>query len=203
METPGGGPSRLIVPAFLLGFLAVLPSFVIELSLRSWNVFFEGPAADFIRAFLLVALVEETMKFLSVRVFLYNRRDFRRITDGILTTLAAGFGFAFFENIFYTFGNPAALILRGVTSVPLHAVASGILGYYVGLSKFAYKSFFRKGLFIACGLHGFYDFFLFRGSPTAYLALPTLAAGACLLRRLYREALRLDEKEGRSRFRAK
>ncbi len=196
----GGGPPGLVFPAFFLGFIAVLPAAVVELGLRAMGGFSGGVAGDLLRAFLSAALVEEAMKLLAVRVFLYHRREFRRITDGIRATMAAGFGFAFFENIFYTFEDPLTLILRGLTSVPMHAVASGILGYHVGLSRFTYRPSYGRGILAAVLFHGLYDFFLFRGSGTAFLALPTLGAAAMVLRNLHRRAVLQDEREGRSRL---
>ena len=192
------GSRRLVLPAFFLGFLAVIPALFLELSLRPYESVYSGIGGDLFRAFLVAGAVEEGMKFLAVRIFLYPRRDFGRITDGIAATTAAGLGFAFFENIFYTFGNPWTLVLRGLTSVPLHAVASAILGYYMGLSKFSYKPLFFRGFLIATAVHGAYNFFLFQGSWYGLFAVPVLIIAFRLVRRLYADAVLRDEREGRS-----
>jgi RsiW-degrading membrane proteinase PrsW (M82 family) len=152
---------------------------------------------DLFRAFAIAGAVEEGAKYLAVRVFLYPRGSFRRITDGITTAVAAGLGFAFFENIFYTFGSFETLLLRGLTSVPLHAAASGILGYHLGTQKFSYRPAGPRGLAAAAAVHGLYNFFLFRGSWLSILTVPTVYFALRFVIRAYRRAQALDREEGR------
>ena len=190
-------PSSLPLPAFLVGFLAVLPALIVELSLAPYESLLGGPLRDFLKAFFFVALVEEGSKFLAVRIFFYKRKDFRGISDGVALAVAAGMGFAFFENLFFSFSGPMIFLLRGLTSVPLHAAASGILGYYIGLTKFSYKPLLGRGLLLAVGLHGFYDFLLFLDSWLSFFTLPVilLAVGTAL--RFNKTAWDRDFREGR------
>ena len=88
-------------------------------------------------------------------------------------------------------------LLRGFTSVPLHGAASGILGYYVGLTKYTYRPFIGKGLLLAVLLHGFYDFLLFLGSWIAVFTLPVIFLSVGMVLRFYRTAWERDLKEGR------
>jgi RsiW-degrading membrane proteinase PrsW (M82 family) len=44
-------------------------------------------------------------------------------------------GFAFVEDFLYGYADLGVLLLRAFTAVPLHAVASGVMGYYVGIEK--------------------------------------------------------------------
>jgi len=190
-------PSRSIIPAFFAGFLAVIPALTLELVLRPYEIHLAGIVKHFFKAFLIIALVEEGSKFLAVKLFFYRKRDFRRISDGVVLALAAGMGFAFFENIFFSFSDPSIFLLRGMTSVPLHAAASGILGYYVGLSKFSHRPCFGKGLLVAISIHGFYDFLLFFDSWIALVTLPSVLLSLGVMIRLYRSAVEKDEEEGR------
>lgn len=151
-----------------------------------------------VKAFAVAGLVEEGIKYLVIRIFIYNRKEFDEVTDGIVYTITASLGFAFFENIFYSFGSPAVLVIRGLTAVPLHASASGILGYHIGLSKFNEKSYIGRGLAYAVLIHGFYDFFLFTGTLVSVLVLPLLIFSLALLLRLNGKAKELDRLAGRS-----
>ena len=152
----------------------------------------------FARAFIVAALVEEGIKLLTVRFYIYSKPEFDEITDGITYTITASLGFACFENILYSTGGLATVLLRGFTAVPLHAIAAGIMGYYIGYSKFSGTNQIIKGLFLAVLIHGLYDFFLFTNSALGYLVLPLLALGWMSLRRLHKKALALDRMAGRS-----
>ena len=92
----------------------------------------------FIKPFLSVALVEESIKLLILIFLLYRNNSFKTIKDGIIYTIAIAIGFAFFENIIYMTGagNRISLFLsRSITTVPLHALCGAYIGYYAGLSK--------------------------------------------------------------------
>ena len=191
-------PPVLIWKTFFAGFLAVIPAAVVEQVFGYVDSSFSGLAADLIRAFGIAGLVEEGTKLAVVRVYVYPKSQFDEIADGIVYTITAGLGFAFFENILYSFGPTSILIMRGVTAVPLHAVSAGILGYYIGLSKFGGRRVFAKGLAYAVLIHGIYDYLLFTGSWAAVLVLPLLYVCFRILQSLYRKALAADRAAGRS-----
>lgn len=195
-------PPRLIWSIFLAGFLAVVPAALIE---QLFSALGRGstPAGAFVRAFAIAGLVEEGTKLLVVRLFVYGRPEFDEVADGIIYTITAGLGFAFFENLLYSFGPfgfvpPGVLLMRGVTAVPLHAVAAGIMGYYIGRSKFGERRLFGRGLLYAVLIHGSYDWLLFTGSWPSLFVLPLLFFGFRVLQNLYRRALAEDRAEGRS-----
>ena len=88
-------------------------------------------------------------------------------------------------------GDTSTAIIRAFTAVPLHAFASGIMGYYIGKAKFAStseeeKALTYRGLFTAIVIHGLYNFILFVSVynangyfgflifPLLYLAFKTL-----------------------------
>ncbi len=191
-------PLSLIWKIFAIGCLAVIPAGIIELLLNTFSSIFSGLLLRIIRAFFIAACVEETLKLSVVRLFAYNRTAFDEITDGIIYTISAGLGFALFENLLYSFGPPLVLIIRGLSAVPLHAIASGIMGYYIGVSKFDDRTRIRQGLLYAILIHGLYDFFLFTGSAVSFLVIPLLFVGWLILRRLINNALRMDRERGLS-----
>lgn len=185
-------PRMLVFVTFLLGFFAVIPAIVVEVIFTELASNISGLAYLLIRAFVIAALVEESAKLAVVRVFLFRRDAFNEFSDGILYTITASLGFAFFENILYSFGPAYALIIRGLTAVPLHAAASGILGYYIGVTKMTGRNRIFTGMLWAVAIHGLYDFLLFTGTLFSLLVIPLLIASILVVRRLYRISQRQD-----------
>lgn len=191
-------PAALIWKIFVIGFFSIFPAIIIEMILEPMTLFSSGLQSIFARAFIVAALVEEGIKLAVVRAYIYNKPEFDEITDGITYTIAASMGFACFENILYSTGELSTVLLRAFTAVPLHAIASGVMGYYIGFSKFSGTNQIVKGLLLAILIHGLYDFFLFTNSILGYLVLLLLLAGWIFLKRLHRQAMQLDRMAGRS-----
>ena len=191
-------PVSLVLKVFILGFISVLPAILIEMLLSNFISSKNQLLTIIIRAFIIAGLVEEGIKLKTVMLFALPNNNFDEITDGIVYTITASLGFAVFENIFYSFGPFSVLIIRGITAVPLHAIASGIMGYFIGKSKFGDPNLKYKGLIIAVLIHGFYDFFLFYGSWLPVLIIPLLLISGGVLLKLYKSALSNDRAFGRS-----
>ena len=162
-------PKGLIVKLFIWGAISVFPAIALELAF-SWffrSFSFSRLLYSFFRAFLIAALCEEFIKLQIVKRTVYNNVNFDEVMDGIVYTVTASLGFACLENIFYVMNKGLSTALsRAFTAVPMHAIASGIMGYYIGKAKFANslrreKSLIYIGLFLAILIHGFYDFLLF------------------------------------------
>jgi len=181
-------PNSMITKVFLLGMLATLPAIVLELTLRS--LFALLPFSDgiilILYIFLGVALIEELIKFLVVRVFVYKNKALDEPLDLMLYMIIAALGFAAFENILILFGlgpaspvsNIVALTLvRLVGATFLHALVSGTFGYFLARSFFDKKKkhwYFAIGLLIATLLHGFFNFYILKGESMAKLLVPGL-----------------------------
>ncbi|MBT3275639.1 MAG: PrsW family intramembrane metalloprotease [Spirochaetales bacterium] len=191
-------PPRLVLATFILGFFAVLPALILELIVSEFGEKLTGTAYLLFRAFVIAAFVEEGVKLGVIRIFVYRKPAFDEVTDGILYAVTASLGFAFFENILYSFGPPALLIIRGLTAVPLHAAASGIMGYYLGFAKVKQENHILKGFLIAIAIHGLYDFLLFTRTMYGFLVIPLLIAAILYLRTLFRKAQKLDRQNGDS-----
>jgi RsiW-degrading membrane proteinase PrsW (M82 family) len=187
-------PAGLLLKTFFIGFAAVLPAALIELLIESLQLFTAPLPRAFFRAFVVAALVEEGVKLKVVQSVVLSRPEFDEYSDGIIYTIAASLGFAFFENIFYSFGPPAVLLIRGVTAVPLHASASGVMGYYIGRAKFAEPGAAKWGLLFAVLIHGLYDLFLFLGGWMSILVLPVLALSIMRVLQLWNKAVENDRK---------
>jgi hypothetical protein len=97
------------------------------------------PVAAFSLIFL--AFAEEYSKHLIVRFT--DDDSIRSIDDSIEFSIIVGLAFAFAENVLLYFprllaeGDAATLLLRSVLTVLMHAVASGIFGYFYGLAHFS------------------------------------------------------------------
>jgi len=119
---------------------------------------------QFIRAFFVVALIEEFSKYIIVRYYSQPKKDFNEPFDGIVYAVMVSMGFAAVENIFYVIeGGIGVALLRAITAIPAHATFGIIMGYFMGIAKFSNHK--RKwnliGLSLAIVFHGTYDFFLF------------------------------------------
>lgn len=190
-------PLRLIFRAVLLGFASTVAVIAIGLLLdlpgrlgpRLWSVAWS--------AFITAALLEESAKAFVLRRFFYTNPAFDEVLDGIVYAMCVSLGFAFAENLLYGLSNTSVLILRAFSAVPLHASATGIMGYWYGLAKRSgnprlSRRMMRVGLAWAVGLHGFYNFFLMLGGATALLALLVLGVGIVRLSACIRGASAID-----------
>ncbi|HDQ14971.1 MAG TPA: PrsW family intramembrane metalloprotease [Sediminispirochaeta sp.] len=191
-------PKGLIFFAFALGFVAVIPAALLEILIDPLAANYPPVLRLFFRAFIVAGLVEEGTKLFVVRRFIIDKPAFDEIMDGIVYTVSASLGFAFFENLFYSTGEPATLIIRGLTAVPLHALASGIMGYFLGLSKFERPGAWKSGLALAVFIHGLYDFLLFLGGAFAFFVFPLMLWSLRGLSIYQTRAVRADRKAGRS-----
>ncbi len=118
-------------------------------------------------AFIGVAVVEETGKYLGLKISTWKHREFNYTFDGIVYSVAVSLGFALVENIIYVFRfGPGTGMFRALTAIPAHASFGVYMGYFYGLAKF-YEVAGNKGRktrnlwlgwTVATLLHGFYDF---------------------------------------------
>ncbi|MGV6844500.1 MAG: PrsW family intramembrane metalloprotease [Lutibacter sp.] len=119
---------------------------------------------QFIKALLMVGLVEETSKYVIIRYYAQPKKAFNEPFDGIVYAVMVSMGFAFVENLFYVFeGGFNTGILRAFTAIPAHATFAIIMGYFMGKAKFSNNKIILNltGLALAILFHGLYDFFLF------------------------------------------
>ena len=192
----------------IFGALTCIPAGIIEVLetklLGDEVVGFQG---SFTNAFLIAAVTEETVKLLVVLIYLWKKPHFDEVMDGILYTAAASLGFALLENVLYSAANPVTGLVRAFTAVPLHAVASGIMGYSVGRAKFAKSGtvvWLAFGLMCAVAIHGTYDWALMSGGTFGFAKaeggliglleiLPIVLVGGGVLRLLVRHAQKLDD----------
>ncbi|MGV7221949.1 MAG: PrsW family intramembrane metalloprotease [Nitrospinales bacterium] len=161
-------PKILVLKSFFLGCLAVFPTHYYEsaayevLGMQTLqdecSPFFWAKTICY--SFLGVALAEEFCKFLFLKAFICDEREFNEPFDGIVYSGMVGCGFATVENVMYVLqGGQAVGVLRMITAVPGHAFLGIILGYFVGRAKFSINRIRHliQGLATVVILHGFYD----------------------------------------------
>lgn len=157
-------PRRLVIRAFIYGMAAVVPVALIEMPFGPLLTRPPNLAVLLLGAVFIVGLAEEYAKYLAVRLSVYSLPEFNEVMDGIIYAVAAGLGFAVVENLFYAINFGIKVVpVRGLVTSLAHASFSGIMGYYLGLSRILpqyAKPLIRKGLTYAVGLHGVYDFLL-------------------------------------------
>ncbi len=164
-------PFKLILKAFLLGCISVIPAYYIE---RFAFYYFDDFYGNFFKAaiasYIVIGLTEEGSKFLFFRKFLFKHRELNEPYDAILYAVMVSLGFATVENVLYVMeGGSKVALLRMFTAVPAHAAFAILFGYFAGLAKFAHtksQSFIllSLGLLIAVLVHGTYDLLLFIGN---------------------------------------
>ncbi|WP_340100871.1 PrsW family intramembrane metalloprotease [Salinibaculum salinum] len=125
--------------------------------------------------FLVVAPIEETVKWASIRIHAYKDDRFDAVIDGVVYGAIAGLGFAAIENFIYIINiysaaapAGAAAQLEGASQTayvrafvgPGHVIYSAFAGYYLGLAKFNPANrgpIVVKGLVIAVFIHALYN----------------------------------------------
>ncbi len=170
-------PKKMILKIFFWGIIIAIPVVLLELGvaaeINNINSFLNDHLNDFwiifLYTFLGVALVEETLKYLVVRYKVLQHHEFDEPVDVMIYMIIVALGFAAIENtllLFYAsydlFGATFLTILRFIGATFLHALCSGLLGYFLALSFFATRKkrikFVLIGLGISILLHGLFNF---------------------------------------------
>ena len=142
--------------------------------------------------YLVVGPVEETVKWLAVRMYAYRSPRFDAVIDGAVYGAVAGLGFATIENALYitdAVSNPVIGNVLGAgggitparaIAGPGHVIYSAFAGYYLGLAKFNRDRagpIAVKGLLIAVLIHATYNTLTFVPATVALvLGVPNYLA---------------------------
>lgn len=172
-------PLRYLILSFVLGLICASIVPFMNDRLSPLFSFTQGTAWELlITAFFLIAFLEELIKFICLRFFMYYRRVFNEPMDGIVYGVMIGMGFATLENLYFVIeGGWQVAIVRMFTAVPAHAVFGVVMGYYVGKAKYNKEASFTyslKAFFVPVFLHGLYNYLLLQDK------LPGLGLAAIL-----------------------
>lgn len=179
-----------ITLAFLLGIISVPAAFAVEgAAQRLWQLFspatahyFEGPILPLqgivdvllpaIATFLVVATVEEGIRYVVMRIWFRRSKKIDQVFDGLVIGVAIGLGFATFENTLYFLslfevGSYNTLVfvffLRFLISTLAHISFGGIMGALIAKGTFDFYTagkYFVPAFFIPWFVHGLFDLLL-------------------------------------------
>lgn len=125
---------------------------------------------------VMVGLLEEGAKLLSVRLTVYYSRAFDDVVHGVVFSSAAALGFATVENARYVnWHGPEVLVGRVILSTFGHVLQSMIWGFAMGAERVAAgrqrHGILLAGLLLAAVIHGLYDLLLLYGQMWLALLL--------------------------------
>lgn len=132
-----------------------------------------------VKAFAVVALVEEGLKFLVLVLVTKNNKNFNSLFDGIIYAVFVSLGFAAYENILYVlkYGWETAFT-RAVYAVPGHTFFAIIMGYYYTLWNVYRKARIKEQKLLKDGyLAGIEKKFVCTHYLVLALVMPILAHG--------------------------
>ncbi len=168
---------KTVLVVFGWGALITLPAVLLEVGGESlFGIQDASNIAGFILgSVLLIAPIEEFLKFVILRKGIFGTSKFSRAHDGILLGIALGLGFGTVENTLLAFQDvsPSLIFTRAITATLLHAVTAGIIGFYLGLAYYDKQKVFilsLQGILLASIFHGIYNL-LVTLDPTISLAL--------------------------------
>ena len=124
------------------------------------------------------ALTEETGKLAALVVSCTGRAPID-VREGVAAGAALGLGFALVESSWYIADATLPLLFRGVTAVPLHAVAAGLLGW--GLESPARASRLLPAYLGAVLLHGVYNAMIAAGGLLAPATVVLIGVAGAIL----------------------
>jgi len=179
---------RMILKIFFYGMLATIPTALLELGFFKQVNAFHLPSIifAFIYAFLGIGFTEEILKYLVVKKTVLHNQEFDEPVDTMLYMIIAALGFAALENLlillpmiahFQFFEVAFVSVFRFVGATFLHALCSGLIGYFMALSFCYTKDRFKltiKGILIATLLHGLYDFSIMKVEGAFKFLLPVI-----------------------------
>jgi protease PrsW len=200
-------PKKLILLLFLSGILSAFVSIIIKTIFFqtvlkfspnfTYDYLFKNNYIDNINSIAIISLaqssLEEIVKFVTIIIVTSKNKNFNQIMDGIVYATTISLGFVFLENTIYFFEFYQNLdghsfftnsVLRAITTVMLHVMATGIIGLFIGKAKFKSKN---KTLTLAIGLifgilvHVFFNLFAQVDPPYSYIAFIILIVSSFFL----------------------
>lgn len=183
-------PIRAVIIGLVVGVVVVLPAFLLESQAKVlWEYLSPTTAHNFegallplqhpfdvilpaIGTFLIVAAVEEGVRYIALYVWFRRSRAVDQVFDGLVIGLAAGLGFATLENTIYFLnliqqGNFDTLIfvffLRFIISTLAHISFGGIMGALIARGVFSIyhpRRYLLQAFFVPWFIHGLFDLLL-------------------------------------------
>lgn len=169
-------PRALVRRVFFFGGASAFAAGLLEVgALGATGLSLDAGMPSALMAAAFIGVIEEGVKFLTVLASAYRYTAFDEVLDGIVYAVAVSLGFATVENLFYVLtGGVGVGVARAVLSVPGHAFFGVVMGYYLGIAKFAAREtvWLLTGLGLAALAHTVYDALVFSQSAYALAVIP-------------------------------
>lgn len=170
-------PKRILVLVFFGGMASAIVAVFSELFLIGTKdapgliaSVYSGLFTNYLFLFSVIAFVEEYCKYLAVKFLVLHDKNFDEPIDAMIYMMTAAIGFAAIENAFFivpVFGSSieSGFILtanRFLGANLLHALSSGIVGYFLAAAFFSpyRRHFLGLGIIVASLLHAFFNYFI-------------------------------------------
>ncbi len=195
-EDPRPEPKKTIIKVFFYGVLSAIPVIIIGILagiiMRSMGL--NDYIITLVGVVFVAATTEEIAKYFALKYSALKSSECDEPPDIMIYAITAALGFAAFENILFLLPNEEVLLasphmyiknmftesaIRFASGTFLHALTSGIVGYFVAISMMTTKH--RKkivaiGLFLAMLLHGLYNLSIIAGkeNESLFVIAPTI-----------------------------
>jgi RsiW-degrading membrane proteinase PrsW (M82 family) len=182
-------PIGLLLKLALFGGIAAVISGFLETIGQKLLSFLQldtaSPVYTILLAFLVVAFVEEGVKFFFLYRGSWKNPNFDYTFDAVVYSAAVSMGFAALENVMYVFGFGLSVgFMRAFLSIPGHLAFGILAGFFYGRAKEREKAGWKTGayfelftgLLLAIVLHGLYDMTAMLGNTTAILCFVIIVA---------------------------
>jgi len=198
-EDPHPEPRWLVVMTFMSGAAFAVLALALQLLLENAGIGIRplvlistGATTQVVIAVLVLAVIEELLKFTSAYVVVYNKPDFDEPIDAMIYMVVAALGFATLENfgaIFPRNALPVAsmmfetMALRFVGATLLHTLTSSLVGYSWArtIREFGHKRHLIYGLALATILHAFFNYLIISYGNLMYTLVFVIVIGLFVL----------------------
>jgi RsiW-degrading membrane proteinase PrsW (M82 family) len=194
-------PKKMILKIFVFGALVAFPIALFEIFVLKiiGKLNLSYVLTKFLENFLAIAFLEEFGKYLIIKVAVLKSKELDEPIDLMIYMIVSGLGFAAVENVFLAFSKESYLTIligRFLSATLLHALCSGILGYFLALAFFEQKKkflFLSSGFLLATGLHGLYDFSIIEieGNLKIFIVFLILISAAIFLKFFFQRSKKI------------
>jgi len=178
----------MVVKMFVFGMLSALLAIYLEKGFQKGEYLLVAATTgtSIVSIFVGGALIEEYVKYFMVKLGGLRNRELDEPCDIMIYMIIAALGFAALENMLVlnnihptlTVGNAIEIMTwRFISATFLHALCSGLLGYFVALSFLHTKKraiYLITGIILSTALHGMYNWSIMTVTGNKKLLLPAI-----------------------------
>lgn len=168
-DTTEKEPPRLLLKLFVLGIFAAIPVFILEQvgeNILNEHIDKASPLYSVILAFIIIAVIEEGIKYLFLKLSTWNDPNFNYRFDGVVYAVFVSIGFAAIENLMYVFKYGLSVVLpRALLALPAHMGFAVFMGTFYGSAqvcraqgrKVSMRGYLILSFLLPVFLHGLYN----------------------------------------------